>query len=105
MRRLSFIVTLTGIFILLILINFSSPKTITGPQQLEKLTDYTKVQTSGRVISERILYDETKLIKIDNNIEIICNSCPVYLNKSISVIGTSEKYENKTQIVALKIKI
>lgn len=105
MRRLSFIITIIGIFILLILMNFSSPKSITSPEELNTLVDNSPVQVQGQVISERILYGKTKLIKIDNNIEIICNSCPVYLNKSISVIGTSEKYENKTQIIALKIKI
>ena len=103
MRRLAFAITILGIFVLIILLNLSSPIVINNYSELSKLTDYTKVQTQGRVISERILYADTKLLKLDNNLEILCQACPSYINRTLQVIGTSETYINRTQINALKI--
>jgi hypothetical protein len=104
LKRICLIITLAGIFTLLILLNFSAPIIVDNYPNLEKLTDNTKVQIHGKVISERILYETTKLIKLNNSMEIICNSCPNYLNQTINVIGTTETYGNKTQVNALKIK-
>jgi hypothetical protein len=103
MRRLAFAITILGIFVLIVLLNLSSPKIINNYSSLSKLTDYTKVQTTGRVVSERILYGDTKLLKLDNNIEVLCQACLSYVNRTLYVIGTSESYINRTQINALKI--
>jgi len=105
MRRLAFAVAIIGIFMLLILLNLSSPKVINNYSELSKLTDNTKVQTQGRVISERILYENTRLLKLDNNIEILCQACPSYINRTLEVIGTSEVYINRTQVNALRITL
>jgi hypothetical protein len=104
LKKITLIITILGIFTLLILLNFSKPAIIDNYSSLKKLTDNTKIQTTGKVVSERILYESTKLIKLNNSIEIICNSCPNYLNQTINVIGTTETYGNKTQVNALKIK-
>jgi len=103
LKRICLIITLAGIFTLLILLNFSAPIVVDNSSSLSSLEDNTKVQTTGKVISERTLYEQTKLIKLENNIEIICNSCPNYLNQTINVIGITETYENRTQVKALKI--
>ena len=105
MRRLSFAITILGIFILMILLNLHSPSIINNYSEISKLTYYTKVQTTGRVISERILYEDTRLLKLDNNIEVLCQACPTYINRTLQVIGTSETYINRTQVTALKITI
>jgi hypothetical protein len=103
MRKLAFIITIAGIFALFLILAFSKPLAVHNSSDLSKLTDNTKVSTTGKVISERILYGTTKLLKLDNSIELVCSSCPSYANKTIQVIGTSEKYENKTQIQVLRI--
>jgi len=105
MKRLAFAITIIGIFVLIILLNLSSPTVINNYSELSKLTDNTKVQTTGRVVSERILYEDTKLLKLDNNIEILCQACPLYINRTLEVIGTIETYINRTQINALKITL
>jgi len=105
MRRLAFAITIIGIFILIIMLNLTNPLIVDNYSSLSKLTDYTKVQTQGRVISERILYEDTKLLKLDNDIEILCQACPSYINRTLQVIGTSETYINRTQVTALKITI
>ncbi len=104
MRKLAFIIAIAGIFILLYMLTSSNPAKIHSPQELTRLVDNSQVSTTGKVVSERILYGTTKLLKLDNSIELVCTSCPSYLNKTIQVIGTAEKYLNKTQISVLKIK-
>lgn len=103
MKILAFIITLAGIFTLLILLNLSHPIVINSPKGLSGLEQNTKVQTTGRVISERTLYENTKLLKLDNNVEVLCQACPAYINRTLNVLGTSETYINRTQIAALKI--
>jgi len=103
LKKVTLTITLLGIFTLLILLNFSAPIVVDNSSSLSSLEDNTKVQIQGKVISERTLYERTKLIKLDNNIEIICNSCPDYLNQTIEVVGITETYENRTQVKALKI--
>ena len=104
MKRLPFIIMLIGLFILLFMLTFSSPITINSPSELTNLAENTKVQTTGRVVSERILYEQTKLLKLDNNLEITCNACPSYINRTLTILGTSEIYINRTQITTLRIK-
>ena len=103
MKTLSLSITLIGIFVLALLLNLHSPIIVDNSLSLSKLEVNSKVQTTGRVISERRLYENTNLIILNSNIEIICDSCPIYQNKTLSVIGIIEKYQNKTQIQALKI--
>ena len=102
MKIVALAITLIGILILLILLNLSSPL-LSDNSSIQNQIDNTKVQIQGKVIQERILYEQTKLIKLDNNIEVLCTSCPNYLNKNITVIGITEKYQNKTQIKVLKV--
>ncbi len=103
MRRLSFALTIAGLFILLIILNFSSPVLVDNPSQLSTLEQNTKVQTSGKVVYER-QYQTVKTLKLDNGIEILCNSCKSQINRTITVIGTVEIYQNRTQIQALRIE-
>jgi hypothetical protein len=105
MKRLALAIVILGIFVLLLMLNLSSPVIIDNYSELSKLTDYTKVQTTGKVISERILYENTKLLKLDNDIEILCKACPSYVNRTLEVLGTSETYVNRTQVNALKITL
>ena len=83
---------------------FDTPKLWKNYQsELSKLEENKKVQTSGRVIKEN-KYENTKILTLDNSIQVICNSCPPKLNRSIDVTGFVEKYQNKTQIKAISIR-
>ena len=103
MRKIAFMLTIIGIFFLLMFLNFQTPIVVNGYSSLSKLEDNAKVQTHGIVLYERTLYGETKLLKLDNGIEITCKSCLSYINRTLEVIGTIERYQNKTQILALSI--
>jgi len=103
LKRLSLITALLGIFILLILLNFSPAIQVNSPSELEKLTENTKVWTSGRVISEKT-YENTKILKLDNQIILYCSSCPSYINRTFKVVGIKESYNNRTEIRVLELK-
>ena len=103
MKIISLAITLLGILFLLIILNFSSPKIIDSSLSLQNLPENTKIQTQGKLISERTLNENTNLMKLDNDIEIICINCPKYLNQTIKLTGIIEKYQNRTQIKLLRI--
>jgi len=104
MKKLSFIITLLGILILLVIMQFSSSIQVNSPSELENLIDNQKLVVSGKVIEEKI-YEKSKTLILDNKIEVVCNNCPSYFNKNIIVSGISDNYNNKNKIIALKIKL
>lgn len=103
MKKLALILSITGIFVLFLILSFSSPVKVTSQSDLQNLVDNTKIIVQGRVISEK-QYTAERVIKLDNEIELSCASCPKYLNETIKVIGITESYRNKTQIIPLSIK-
>jgi hypothetical protein len=102
--KLALAITLIGILGLLVMMHVLPPVPVGDSADLSKLTPNEQVITTGKVISERTIYETTKLIKLDNNIELVCDSCPSYANKTVRALGTMEEYLNKTQISILKIK-
>jgi hypothetical protein len=54
------------------------------------------------MLSER-QYGELNLIKLDNNITLVCTSCPNLKNQTIRVLGTVQKYLNQSEIEVLRI--
>jgi hypothetical protein len=103
MRRISFIITILGIFTLLLILVLQSPINITAQEQLKSLEQNQKIILKGQVTAQK-LTKTTKTLTI-NNISIICDKpCPQnYLNKNLTILGTLNKYKDKTQIMALKI--
>ncbi len=104
LRKLSLIITMVGILSLFLILSLSKPIEVDSPSELSKLTANQKVQTVGKVVSERALYEKTKLILLDNSIELICDDCPPYSNKTVQALGITEIYQNKTQLSVLRIK-
>ena len=102
MKKASIVIAVIGIFILLIMLNFSQPIQVNSQKDISILIENSKVQTKGKVMSEKQIGNE-KFLNLDNNLEIICRTCPSYLGQIIYIEGIIEKYQNKTQIQALKI--
>ena len=103
---LSFVLMIAGISALLLILAFQPPQEISAQNFLENMLENQKVQTSGIVITEK-QFGSSKIIILNNSIEIVCNSCPAQSlkNRSISIVGTISKYQNKTQIIAAEISI
>ncbi len=103
MRRISLILTIVGIFILIILLN-QEPIQITSINNLTSLQQNQKIILQGEVIEERISKN-SKLIILDNELQLYCPlPCPSYLNKNITAIGILETWTETKRIKLLKIQ-
>ena len=99
---MALIITILGLFALLILLNRLPLKEIKTLDDLNKTEENQKVFVNGKVIDERI-YETSKILILDNQIPVTCKGCPSYINKSTSIIGKIDNYNNKNKIIALKI--
>ena len=63
MRRWAFIVAILGMFVLALMLN-RSPISVENYSDLEVLEVNTRVSVSGKVVSERVLYEGKKLIEL-----------------------------------------
>ncbi len=101
MRKISFIITLAGILLLAFLLLFQKPIKINSQSDLSKLEDNQLVSLSGIVSSERS-FSTYKLLTI-NNITLSCKCTQKYLNKSLSITGILEEFNNKKTIKVLTL--
>ena len=99
MRRIAFIVVMLGMLVLVGLMIFN----IREVKDLEGLEINQKVSLSGKVISERVIYSDEKILMLDKNISLICSGCGSYLNSEIMVEGVVEEYEGEKQVRVLKV--
>jgi len=99
--KTSLIISFSGIFFLFFLSKTQQPQYILKYQEL-KLNE--KVKTIGKITSIRD-YGRLNIIKLDNNITLICNRCSFKINKTIEAEGIVTSYKNKLQIQTTKIKV
>ncbi len=92
-------VAILGMLVLVGLLVFN----IKEVETLEGLEINQRVSLSGQVVSERIIYSDESLLKLDNNITLICSGCGSYLNDDVSVEGVVEEYGGERQVRVLKI--
>ena len=71
--------------------------------KLDGLEINQRIVLTGRVISERVIYSDEKLLVLDKNITLICSGCGSYLNSEIMVEGVVEEYEGEKQVRVLRI--
>jgi hypothetical protein len=102
MRRFAFIIAILGILVLAILMNLP-PKEISDKEELSSLEINQKVSIQGKVTSERILYENQKLLVLDNKIELVCECPSAFKDKNISVLGIISEYDGKKQVTVLRI--
>jgi len=81
----------------------SKPIQVYNPSDLQKLRENQKLVVAGRVIEEKI-YENSKTLILDNKVQVICNNCPSYFNKNITVLGLFDNYNDNNKIIALRIK-
>ncbi len=106
MRKLAFIITILGIFSLLV-IQISLPyKQINSFSDLNSTTDNQKVFLSGQVIKEQASSKRT-ILTLDSNLKITCDCPPInFKGKNISVLGTINEFPpGNKQIEVQRIKI
>jgi len=96
------VLSLIGIFLLLLAFLYPTPKQISGKAIFNE-NDYT--ETTGRILSVKEVY-EFKIIKLDNNLTVVCYDCPkLKKNQKITATGAITNKSGAIQINAEMIKI
>ena len=99
--KLSLIISLTGVFLLLLLSLAIQPKQISSYSELKE-NDYAKV--TGKIISIKN-FNDFSVIKLDSNITLTCTGCKLKENQTITAAGKVEKYQSSLQISIDKAEI
>ena len=97
---ISLIISVLGIFLLLAISVYQSPKEVTSYKQLS-LGDYVKI--TGKISSIRS-YGDFSIITLENKVQVLCNKCNFKQNQTITATGKVTEYQNKLQISAYLIK-
>ena len=103
MRRIAFIIMILGICFLAFLIN-SDGIYVNSIEDLKVFEINQKVLLSGKVVSERFLYDDVKLLVLESGVGLVC-TCGFknFLDLEVEVEGVISEFEGKRQVEVLKI--
>lgn len=102
MRRWAFVIFVLGIFIMFVLGEYYIFE-IEGGEGLESLEINSRVRVSGEVISERVIYQGTRLLELDNGINVLCECKENLLTKKLFVVGKVSEYDGRKQIIAEEV--
>jgi hypothetical protein len=103
MRKWAFIIVILGIFAMALILEFERFEEISSYEDLMNLEVNKKVSLSGKVVEERVLYEGTKLLKLDNGIEVVCECAGGFKDGNVLVEGFVSEYEGKKQVEILRI--
>lgn len=102
MRRFALIITILGIFTLILIYIFQKPIPFNPKQNLSDMINNQQVIITGKVIKETN-NNNYKVLILDNNLSLICpNPCPPLLNKNISAIVKYEEYYNQLKVLEIR---
>ena len=101
-KTAALIVSVIGIFVLLLILNYRTVVFVENINELESLVRNTKVKTYGNVIDERI-YDGFRIFRLDSDIEIVCDCIFSLMGKNVFVMGVVEDYTGRKQVRVLRI--
>ena len=109
MKNLALLISILGIFILLILINIQEPK-LSSIYSIKNKDVNEKVKIQGKIIDLKSFGNSFTIAKIKDNsgyIEIISNYPKIkqYKNSTFEIIGRLTEYKGNLQIQADKIKL
>lgn len=105
MRKIAFVASILGIFILFLLSAVLPPTPISSLSGLNKTINNQKIITSGKVVEERF-YPSYSLLKLDNSLPLHCDCKSLsFMNKNISALGIINEFPlGNKYIKILKIK-
>ena len=103
MKKICLIISILGLFFLLLISSLSAPIKITSESNLSEFPPNQQFLVQGKVIEET-LTKNNKILQLDNNFQLQCpKDCPQFLNKNISAIVKSEFYNEKYYLKVLKL--
>jgi len=98
--KLSLAISILGILFLFFIPSYLPAKQVSSYQ---KLTEGEHVTINSTVKSIRV-YNNFKIIKLDNNITLTCFNCELSENQRINTKGRVVKYKNSLEIKVEKIE-
>jgi len=105
-KNICLIISLAGILILLLMINFNEIKTSKiSSIKLSQENEHIKIM--GRVISKQIYesnFTTFKLKDSSSEINVVCNCPNIKLNQTIELTGRIQQYKKQVQISADEIR-
>jgi hypothetical protein len=106
MRRLALIITILGLFTLLLILNSQQPTPIESSDQLQNITENGLIQVSGIVIKET--YNQnSRSLTLSNNLKLTCacKDLPSLKGRNIEATAIIERFNNQETLEVLEIKI
>lgn len=97
----AFVVFVAGMFLLFAMVNLP-PREISGGD-LESLELNTRVTLSGGVADEKVIYEGTRSLELDNGIVVIVESSENFQGREVVVTGRVSEYEGEMQILVEEI--
>lgn len=104
MRRWAFIIAILGMFVLALLMNLPV-REVDSYEEISGLEINTRVKISGEITSERVIYEDEKLLTLDNGVDLIYQGGGGFNGEEVEVIGLVSEYEGKKQITVEKIAV
>ena len=102
MKKITFVFFILGMFVLAGFYFFDSEE-IDELKDLENLEINSRVFVSGTVIDERFLYEGTKLLVLNNRIDLVCECSENFKGRKVFAEGIVQEYEGKRQVLVLSI--
>jgi RecJ-like exonuclease len=105
MKKICLTISLLGILILLIIVNYYEPSPIEINKISQKNINYL-VKINGKITEINIYksnFTKLTISQKNDSITAICNCPNLQKNKDIEILGRVEEYENKIQINVDKI--
>jgi len=107
LKNISIIISIIGIFLLIILTLAQQPQTIKA-NQIQNLEDNTYIKISGTLKSSKIYTNNFQILELENNNTIFTTTLfspsSFQLNSNLTIIGIIQTYNNQKQIQAEIIK-
>jgi len=99
MRRWAFVVAVFGMFVLVMFLGFFGKEV----ESLEGLEVNQKVYLEGEVVEERFLFGNSRLLVLDNGIELVCECSGSFKGRDVEVVGVVSEFEGNKQVEVLEI--
>lgn len=103
MRKWAFIVFILGMFVLILLMVFLPVRKIETFEELNKFEVNQKISLTGRVVEERVISLNRKILTLENEIQLVCDCSESFDGKEVNVFGLVSEYDGKRQVEVLRI--
>jgi len=105
MRKWAFIVFIVGMVILLGIMLFAGEEELDSVDELEDLVVNQKVSLAGKVVGEKIIYEDERILELDNGIVAVCSNCRECLDKEVLIKGVVSEYNGEKQVRVFRLSV